>query len=396
MRIAIDARWIFQHISGIGAYTRELITHLLAEDSRNTYLLLFDNAAIHDRTLGETGAGNAANAETALLPYGVFSPWNQLRLGSFLRRKAVDIYHSTNYMIPLLQFPKRRRGRIACVTTIHDVIPMIFPSHAPRSRKARVYPVYRRLMVEIGARSDLVITDSLASRDDIIKHLHIPGEDTARVRHVYCGVSDRFHSGPTPAVPDPAAPATILYVGRTDPYKNVETLVRAFADARQQTSRPMKLQLVGAPDPRYPEPKRLAESLGITDAIHWTGYLDDDELAASYRAATVLVHPSRYEGFGLQVAEAMASGTPVICSRAGSLAEVAGDAAILLDEDDTAGFSSAITRVVDDPDFAAELSRKGRAQASQFTWTATARSTLALYEEVAGMQEGESPDVCVS
>lgn len=78
---------------------------------------------------------------------------------------------------------------------------------------------------------------------------------------------------------------------------------------------PLRLCIAGSPDPRYPEAARPAAELGLSDAVTWTGYLSDEALTALYRRADILVHPSRYEGFGLQVAEAMASGTPVACSR---------------------------------------------------------------------------------
>ncbi len=382
MRIAIDARWIFPEISGIGAYTRDLIRSLAAIDHENDYVLLFNDSAVRDRTLEETGVRDAGNVSVRLLPYGVFSPFNQVRLPGVLKSESIDVYHSANYMIPLLAFPSHRSGKIKCVTTIHDVIPMIFPHHAPRSRKARVYPLYRRLMVEVGKRSDAIVTDSAASRDDVIKHLRIPPDRAPAVRVIPCGVGERFH----PADDETATnrdERRVIYVGRADPYKNVATLIRAFAGARAGCPFPLRLIIAGSPDPRYPEAQQLAAQLGIDNAMTWTGYLSDEALVGVYRDADLLVHPSRYEGFGLQVAEAMACGVPVVCSNGGSLPEVAGDAAILRDPDDVDGFTAQIVRVLTDPELAASLRDKGQRQAAQFTWERTARETLALYRELA-------------
>jgi glycosyltransferase involved in cell wall biosynthesis len=382
MRIALDARWIFPEISGIGAYTRDLIRALAGIDRKNEYVLLFSDPAVRDRTIEETGVRNDANLSDRLLPYGVFSPLSQLRLPGILRSERIDVYHSTNYMIPLFAFPSRRKGRTRCVTTIHDVIPMIFPHHAPRSRKARVYPVYRRLMVEVGKRSDAVLTDSAASRRDVIKHLRIPPERSPSVHVIPCGVNERFRPGDeTP--PKTGDERRIIYVGRADPYKNVATLIRAFAAARARCPFPVRLLIAGSPDPRYPEAQQLAAELGIDGAMTWTGYLSDEQLVKVYQDADLLVHPSRYEGFGLQIAEAMACGVPVVCSNGGSLPEVAGDAAILLDPDDLDGFADGIERVLTDPGVAASLRARGQRQAAQFTWERTARETLAVYEEVA-------------
>ncbi len=382
MRIAIDARWIFPEISGIGAYTRDLIRHLTSADTPNRYVLLFDNPEVRERTISETDTAQRPNVETVLLPYGVFSLRNQFYLRHELRRRKIDVYHSTNYMIPFAAFPANRAGAVRCVTTIHDVIPMIFPNHAPRSRKARVYPLYRRLMLEVGRRSDAIVTDSEASRKDIIEHLRIPAERQDRVRVVYCGVNPRFRPPQQPLSANPNRTRNILYVGRCDPYKNIDTLLKAFAAACQRTELKLRLTLAGSPDPRYPEPQQLADRLGIRDAVTWTGYVSDEMLVRLYQESDLLVHPSRYEGFGLQVAEAMACGTPVICSNAGSIPEVAGDATVLLDPDDVAGFAAAIARVLSTPSETGELVDRGLSRVAQFTWERAAAGMSEIYSEL--------------
>ena len=387
MKIAIDARWISPEISGVEEYTRQLIRHLALLDRHNAYMLLFHEAALRDRTLPETGAQQAENFSTRLVPYGVFSPRNQLSLPRVLREAGIDVYHSTNYMIPFRAFPRRHVTGIQCVVTIHDVIPLILPQQIRRSKKAKLMPVYRRLMREVGIRADAVITDSLASRDDIIRHLGIPAVAQPKVTAIPCGVSDRFQpdreamdrrAGNT----DASRTRALLYVGRSDPYKNITGLVEAFATARRSLPFPVSLKIVGSPDPRYPEAQQLAERLGLRDAVEWTGYVPDSELEAAYRSSDVLVHPSRYEGFGLQVLEAMACGLPVICSNAGSLPEVAGDAAILLDPDDVCGFARRIVNVLSDPALARSLSEKGIRRAAAFTWSRTASATLDVYRRV--------------
>lgn len=387
MRIAIDARWIFPEISGIGAYTRELIKALAVLDKRNSYLLLFDNMAARDRTVAETNLRDAPNFSAQCAPYGVFSIRNQFLAPGLLARNGIDVFHSPNYMIPLAAFPRNRRGQIKCVVTVHDVIPMIFPDHAPRSRKSRMFPIYSRLMREVGMRADAVITVSEASRKDVVKYLRIPPADAGKVRVIYNGVSERFCPGPAPRsrmAPDNGAGQVraILYVGRADPYKNLPVLVRAVAMVRKDARFPVRLVIAGSPDKRYPEPQRLARDLGIEDAVRWSGYLSDDELVALYRRADLLAHPSRYEGFGLQVVEAMACGTPVICGNAGSLPEIAGDAAIMVAPDDALELAEKIKLALADPALASQMSEKGLRQARKFTWTRAASETLALYEEI--------------
>jgi len=383
--IAVDARWIFREISGIGEYTRELIRALAALDRKNRYVLLFDNADVRARTLAETGVRDAPNVTSVLLPWGLFSVRNQLLLPRALRRRGIEVFHATNYMIPFLAFPRRRTGAVRCVTTIHDVIPLLFPDHGPRSRKTRLFALYRRVMIEAGARSDFILTDSRAAREDLLGPLRIPPAEADKVRAIYCGVAERFRSAAPPAA-RPAAggdAAVLLYVGRCDPYKNLPLAVRALAAARQACPGPVRLAVAGAPDPRYPEAIRLADRLGLRDAVHWLGYLPDEELVRAYQRADLLVHPSRYEGFGLQVAEALAAGLPVVCTNAGALPEVAGDAALLTDPGDEDGFVRNVVRVLREPELARDLSARGRRQAARFTWRRTAEQTLAVYEEAA-------------
>jgi glycosyltransferase involved in cell wall biosynthesis len=380
MKIAVDARWIFAEISGVGTYTRELLRRLPHVGARHQFLVLFDDPVRKDRILADTGLNGLSNVEARVLPYGVFALQGQLRLPGLLRREACDVYHSPNWMIPLLAFSRRGAHRCRGVVTIHDVIPLIFPDHAPQSKKSRLMPVFRRLMMEIGRRADAIATVSEASRSDILKELRIPAERTARVRAIHNGVSPAFC--PVDRARRENGARTMLYVGRADPYKNVTGLVRAAAEVIRRAPFPVELAIAGAPDPRYPEPQRLVQELRLDGKVKWLGYVEPERLVRLYQEADVLVHPSRYEGFGLQVIEAMASGLPVVCGRGGSLAEVAGDAALLCDVEDAGGFADAALRVLTDPELAGALRRKGLERARLFTWDRAAQATLALYEEV--------------
>jgi glycosyltransferase involved in cell wall biosynthesis len=384
MRIAIDARWIFTEISGIGAHTQALIRELARTDRSNEYVLLFHNPSVMERTLDAANLRSARHVSTRILPHKVFSVRNQLLLPRWLRAERIDIFHSTNYMIPLLAFPRHRRGRTACVTTIHDVIPMIFPDHAPKSRKSRIYPLFRRVMIEVGARADAVITVSEASRRDVLHHLRIKPAHADKVRVVYNGVSQAFHP---PVDPRPRKDGnrsrTVLYVGRADPYKNLPVLIDAFARLRDRLPFPLRLTICGSPDPRYPEPLQRIRERGLRESVKWTGYLPEEDLVHYYQQADVLAHPSRYEGFGLQIVEAMACGLPVVTSRGGSLEEVADDAALLVHPDDTEGFANRIEEVLTRPELAEELSRKGLERARNFTWERAAEETVAVYRSLA-------------
>jgi hypothetical protein len=178
MRIGLDARWIFPEITGIGSYTQELIRHLVRLDTDNEYLLFFGSEAVRDRTADYAGLDQAAHVTSAIVPYGPFSPKSQLLLPGLIRRARLDVFHSTNFMIPFPGFPRNRRGRTACVVTIHDLIPLLFPEHTPRALKTRFHPVYRRVMKEVGLRAD-----RSDHRQRILAQRHHPAlPDSARPR----------------------------------------------------------------------------------------------------------------------------------------------------------------------------------------------------------------------
>lgn len=389
MNIAIDARWIFPHISGIGNYTRQLLAEYACMETPHRITAIFNDPELEARTRAETGMDRAGHMRSLLFPAGVFDIRSQLQLPRLLKQEQIRVFHSPNYMIPFLAFSRRADGAIRAVTTIHDLIPLRFPDHAPKSKKARMMPIFRALLREAARRSTCILTVSNTSRRDIIELLHAP---SARVRSVYNGVADVFlQAGRQTAAPADAnadRPRTLLYVGRADPYKNIATLLQALARLRRDEGMNVKLCIAGSPDPRYPEPATLAETLGIADAVEWTGYLTDEALVATYRRADLLVHPSRYEGFGLQILEAMACGTPVLSSNAGSLPEVVGEAGRLVCPDDTDAFVQGIRTILTTPALAAQMRAAGFAQAARFSWTETARQTLDVCIAAGGDGEG--------
>ncbi|MFO7871223.1 MAG: glycosyltransferase family 1 protein [Kiritimatiellia bacterium] len=383
MKIAVDARWIYPYISGIGAYTRELLRYLPVIDGSNSYIGLFDDKSVMARTLRETSLEGRKNFRAVFLPYGPFSLSSQILLPRLLEREAVDVFHSPNYMIPFLAFPRHVPGRIRCVVTIHDLIPLVHPEYTPKAVKTRFHAVYKRVMYESAARADLIIAVSECSRNDIVEKLCDKKTDAGKIRTVYNGVSSFFTPASGQQGAGGAREGLVLYVGRADPYKNLPVLVRAFDMALKRCDRHLALRVVGPGDGRYPEAERLVRKLGLEEAVTWTGYVGDEALLSAYRNADVLVHPSKYEGFGLQVLEAMACGTPVICSRAAALKEVAGDAAILVDSDDAGGFADGIWKVLSDESLALSLRERGMKRASEFKWETAAEKTARIYGEIA-------------
>ena len=377
MRIAVDARWVFRELSGIGRYTLELLRQLGEIGGAFEFLVLVRDG--ERRAFVEQAAGLAgkANFECAELPHGVFSPRGQFAAARLLRERGADVYHSTNFMVPLPAFPRRRPHATKCVCNIHDLIPLAHPEFTPRALKTRFFQVYRLLMHEIARRVDTVVTGSESAKRDIVRLLGIP---EGRIAVAADGVDARY----APAGEKPSAhggPQTVLYVGRCDPYKNLPGLVAAFARLVRTGGVDARLRIVGSPDARYPEAGAAARRLGVADRVEWSGYLDDAGLLKAYQEADALALLSRYEGFGLPVLEAMACGTPVVCSNAASLPEVAGAAARLVDPGDVAGAAAALREVLTDAATAARLRAAGLEQAKKFSWRTAAEAVLRVYGE---------------
>ncbi len=397
MNIVIDARWIGDTPSGIGVYTRELARRIPALAPNDRFTLIFTDAASRDREIEAMGLAEAPNVVADIFPHGVFSPLGQLILPTWLRVRHCDVFHSPNFMIPYLAFSGSRKtsaGR--CITTIHDVIPLLLPDHAPRSRKSRMMPLLRACMRMTLGISSAVLTVSKTARRDIVSVFKLRGANAAKLHSIYNGIcgpvngtsrhsadagSPHCSAEAAPSADSPHAPI-VLYVGRLDPYKQVPLLVRSFAAAIRHSDSKAQLMIAGPDDPRYPEAREMAHSLDIENRVTFLGFLSDAELDAAYRDATIVVNPSRYEGFGLPILEAMSRGVPVICGNGGAQPEIAGDAARIFPSGDGQALADAIAELLANPAARRELAERGLRRAADFTWDRTARETLAAYRAV--------------
>lgn len=380
-RIVLDARWVLPQLSGIGRYTLELLRRLGGLGSEFQFTVWALSEERREFIVGEAGLKDQDNVQVNVLGQGPFSLSGQWAAARRLKEIGAGLYHSTNFMIPLPAFPRRRPHRVACVCNIHDLIPLLHPEFTPHALKSRFFPVYRGLMHEIARRTDWVVTGSAAAKRDIVGQLPIAAE---RITAIWDGVDARYSPEPDGvrgASTGEGCAKTILYVGRADPYKNVTGLLEAFAILVRE-GLDVRLRIAGPPDLRYPEPQALARRLGVDHCVEWAGYLGDAELVQAYRRADVLALLSRYEGFGLPVAEAMACGTPVVCSNTASLPEIAGKAALLVSPDDASAAAAALREVLTNRELAARLRAEGLRQAARFSWEAAAAAVVEVYREV--------------
>lgn len=367
MRVVIAAWHLKNFNVGLGRYCRALIEAIGRVDADNQYEILLPDASYR-------------------FPPRPNLRYRLIRFPFFKRRFWEQVAPCLVGRYDVLHFPYDsciawKRGKF--MATVHDLKPLIFDMDKGRSSWNVNHVIENILVRDRWARIDHVLTDSLSSRRDIMERLPVPAE---RVTVVYPGVDqERFRPAPVPAsrMAGERGRPYVLCVAGADPTKNVETLVQAFGRLPRPLQETYDLVLAGD-FRRRSELHELVGEVGIARQTVFPGVVSDEQLIELYRGATVLVFPSRYEGFGFPVLEAMACGCPVISSNASSLPEVAGEAALLVEPWDILGFASLLERVLMDPALQADLRKKGLVRAAEFSWDRTARETIAVYQRVAG------------
>ena len=279
------------------------------------------------------------------------------------------------------------RSPMPLVVSIHDVIPLVLRAY----RGGPLQRLYTTLVSATARGADLALTDSEASRRDILGRLALRGE---RVRAIPLAAAPRFTPEPSSTDQDIRArydlpEAYVLYLGGFDRRKNLTTVVEIYRWAGPLIGDNCPLVIAGRLPDRdtafTPDPRRLVQEQDVDHGVVcFCGFVDEDHKPALYRGAVGFIFPSRYEGFGLPPLEAMACGTPVVGSDVASLPEIVGDGGILLRPDDAKGMADVLVRLAHDEGFRAQLSRRAVAQAARFSWEITARSTLAAYRDALG------------
>lgn len=381
MKIAFDARWIYDKPSGIGVYARELAHRLPALLPDFEFAFLFGSESLRNGVMAGI-PDSCGNVSAEVVEAHPTSAASQIAMPRVLRRLGADLYHSPNYMMPYLAFLAAGRRRTKCIVTIHDIIPLVVEGYAPNSRTSRARGVYRFCLRQSVLRSDAVITVSERSKRDMEQALSLEAKALGKIVPIPNGAGGGDICMCGPVKTDRGTMRTLLYVGRMDPYKNVPGLVEAFAMARGRVPFPMRLCICGVPDSRYPEAQEAVARLGLEDVVEFTGFVVDDALDRMYCGADLLTHPSLYEGFGLPIVEAMAHGLPVICTDGGSQPEVAADAARVVRAGDTTAMADAIVDTITSPAALERMRDAGLARARELDWSVCAAKTAALYRDI--------------
>lgn len=363
MKIAFDLRRIGN--PGIGRYMKCLAETIATQAPEHEYLLILPPESEH--------LVHAPNAQKLCTGLKYYSFREQFELPRILSRHKIDLLHSPHFLLPLVR-------PCPAVATIHDVIYLACLEDLP-SLAGRVY--YRAMMNACSRMATRIITDSKHSKNQIIRYLLA---DPSKIEVVYPAVDSFFESQA-----DPAEVASvrsrfgidrdyIVCVGIYKPRKNHAGLLKAFQlllkDGVQS-----QLVIAGPMGEGKPVLQRLADKLGVAGHVVFTGFVNDADLRALYSGARVCVCPSFYEGFGFTVLEAMASGTPVVCSSSTSLPEVAGKAALYFDPHKSEEMAVQLCRAFSDDAVRASLIANGRSNLLRFNWAETARQTLEVYHQ---------------
>ncbi len=370
MRVCLDVSAAVHRRAGLGRYAHELIAALVDQGAHEYVAFYHQRGEAHlvppiDRLFRLTTSLNvrAWRLRTALA-YLTGPGMDALFPG-------VDVFHATEHLLPRLR-------RVRSVFTLHDLIFKFDPgSHKPLN-----IAFLKTMMPRFLRAADAIIAVSECSKRDAVRIYDVPPD---KIRVIYEGVDPRFKPIDDPdqlesirrrySLPD----RFMLHIGTIEPRKNLPTLFEALlalsVDGCSLVVAGKKGWLV---EPIFARLNRL----GLQDRVHFTGYVPDEDLPALLSAASVLVMPSRYEGFGLPVLEAMACGTPVIASNASSLPEIGGDAALYAPPDDAAAWAEVIGRVLIDAELRTALRGKGLRQAARFRWDVAARHTAEVYASV--------------
>jgi glycosyltransferase involved in cell wall biosynthesis len=352
--------------SGIGTYLKNLLENYARVECDFSFRL----ACPQEEFVREFGSARFTWIRADAPIYGLREQWQIPRVA-----KGSDLLHCPHYNVPCFY-----RGKL--LVTIHDLTHIMDRTF----RRTLSSLVYARPMLAIASRkADHIVTVSEFTRRQIVERLGVPPE---KVTVIYHGISSHFRVCNHAEAFQAASSALqlrrpyLLYIGTLKPHKNIPTLIRAFALLRGRKKVEQQLVIVGD-DPRWKEGLvSLCSQLGIAGHVSFFPHVAHAILPQVYAGADSMVMPSFIEGFGLPVLEAMACGAPVVCSRAASLPEVAGNAAEYFEPTSVEDLAAAMEGVLSSTERQAELRRKGLERAKLFSWEECARRTLEVYRKV--------------
>jgi len=379
VKVALDIRRMTEF--GVGTYTRNVVRALGRLDRSNDYFLMGSPEKVEE--IGPL----PPNFKTIQLLDDGSTAKGYMHGRAVLKRLHCDLVH-----IPYLFWMPRS---LPCpyVMTVHDVLEHMYRTHARSSLRRSLHFHLTRRVLKGAAR---ILAVSKYTKSDIEKLFGIPG---SRIEVVYNAIDERFLRG---HASDPERQVLaerylvtypfLLYAGRISPHKNLVRIIEAFsalkAELEKDGSYPdLKLIIIGDELSKHPDLRRTVIRSGVQNDVRFMGFVPIEMLRVFYDAAKIFVFPSLYEGFGLPPLEAMAHGTPVVTSNTSSLPEVVGNAAVLVNPENVFEIMRALLRVLLDQAVRDKYKQRGYEQVKKFSWDASARQTLEVYEAVAGKRQ---------
>ncbi|HEV8714493.1 MAG TPA: glycosyltransferase family 1 protein [Candidatus Binatia bacterium] len=383
MKIGIDCSLVPGERLGIGQYAYQLVQALSRIDQENTYLLYpVFYYTFHPR-YRQARLPHTPNMGVAFrwLPRAVLRALRHSRAPWFTREwllGRVDVVHSVSFSAPRF---RSRRKRL--VVTIPDLSFLTHPEyHTPENVAHALRGTHDAV-----AWADALIAISEHTRQDLIERMRVPA---TRVVVTYLAPNPLCVREEDPRVLSRTRAAYglpahfVLFVGSLEPRKNIKRLLAAYASLPPTLRREVHVVIVGGRGWLNDDIRPTVGALGLTERVHFVGYIKEEDLPAVYSLATVFAYPSLYEGFGLPVLEAMQCGTPVLTSNVSALPEVVGDAALLVTPTEVEEIAEGLTRLLERTDLRTDLRARGYQRVREFSWARCARETLAVYRRVSG------------
>lgn len=374
MRVAIDARLILPYMTGIGRYLTGLLTGL--RDTCQTDLLqvwVQSNLPDDHAVWSLNGGGLRINR----IPLRHMDWRAQWVLPRILSQDPPDLLHYPHFDLPWFT-----PGRV--VLTIHDLKYISQPSYFLGAAHLK-HLVMKTMLLHATRRAQAIMVDSLFTAQDLTRRLEIK---TEKIHIIPLAVDGRFFQKCSPQELEQVRrryhlpQQYLLTVAERRPHKNLPGLIQAFALFRQSSNLPQRLVIAGKAYTDYLEPQMMVEKLGLVNQVQFLDYVEDADLPALYQMAEVFLLLSFYEGFGLPILEAMASGTPVIASNSTALPEVVGENGLLVNPSEPKAAAEALHSLMTKESLHEALSLKAQLWAQQFTWRRCAEQTLACYHKV--------------
>ncbi len=356
--------------TGVGIYIKRILEALFSIDQQNEYCLI-------------ANAESPLQAPNLTVHYTPFSYeagpmnlfWEHLYLPRLIHRWKADIFYSPYFLMPWRKF------NVRSIVTIHDLCVFRYPETVPGK-----FRLYLSACLKAAARiADLVITTSESSKRDLVEYLGITDRRISVIPAAGNGKIIQGEGAGTVSF-DPKefsiSGEYLLSVGTVEPRKNYVNLLHAFDRLRKMHNIQETLVICGSPGWMAKEVVQTVNRLALQSCVRFLGYIPAVQLPSLYANAKLFVYPSLYEGFGIPILEAMEAGVPVVCSNRASMAEVAGDAAILVDPQNIEDLAGGILKGLKDEKLRNQLTERSRKRSLQFSWEQSARKFLQEIDKV--------------